>query len=362
MLERMTSLVGLRVHVAGRLETMTRKEAEALVVRAGGQWADRLDEGVALVVLGRDADRAAIDARLASLRPAAPPDVIDEEQWCQRLGRVGPARLRQQFYPLRTVRSLYPRIGPVRLRYLERCGLLHDVVRTPDDTWYGFAGIGLLRQVDAALEAGESFRGIVRALLARHAGQLALEFHAPRQDTVPARVLALRSRPEQDLPTLFGPAREIERSPAERKFLEASALDVGEEADREAAMAAYREALALDPDLVPAMINLGNLHYLEDHLPEAHALYLQASLVDPACFEAWYNLGNLHHDGGRLEPAAQCYAEALRLRPDHAEAHFYFAVTLEKLGRGEQARPHWRAYQELAPDGEWVELAREFSP
>jgi hypothetical protein len=25
------------------------------------------------------------------------------------------------------------------------------------------------------------------------------------------------------------------------------------------------------------------------------------------------------------------------------------------------AQPHWRSYQQLAPNGEWVELAREFS-
>jgi len=37
------------------------------------------------------------------------------------------------------------------------------------------------------------------------------------------------------------------------------------------------------------------------------------------------------------------------------------AVALEKSGRSQEARPHWRAYQRLAPNGEWVALAREFS-
>jgi hypothetical protein len=36
-------------------------------------------------------------------------------------------------------------------------------------------------------------------------------------------------------------------------------------------------------------------------------------------------------------------------------------VTLEKMGLSHDARPHWRAYQLLAPKGEWVELAKEFS-
>jgi len=36
-------------------------------------------------------------------------------------------------------------------------------------------------------------------------------------------------------------------------------------------------------------------------------------------------------------------------------------VTLEKAGRSQEARSHWKAYQQLAPDGEWVHLAKEFS-
>ena len=55
------------------------------------------------------------------------------------------------------------------------------------------------------------------------------------------------------------------------------------------------------------------------------------------------------------------YREALRLNPAFADAHFYLAVTLEKMGRPSDARRHWRDYTALAPDGEWVELAREFS-
>ena len=44
-----------------------------------------------------------------------------------------------------------------------------------------------------------------------------------------------------------------------------------------------------------------------------------------------------------------------------ADAHFYLAVTLEKMGQSEESKAHWRAYQRLAPNGEWVDLAREFS-
>jgi cytochrome c-type biogenesis protein CcmH/NrfG len=52
---------------------------------------------------------------------------------------------------------------------------------------------------------------------------------------------------------------------------------------------------------------------------------------------------------------------AVALNPDYPDAHFYLAVTLEKTGQSTDAKPHWRWYQQLAPDGEWAELASEFS-
>ncbi len=78
-------------------------------------------------------------------------------------------------------------------------------------------------------------------------------------------------------------------------------------------------------------------------------------------FEAHFNLGNIHHDHARYVEAEHCYLEALALNADYPDAHFYLAVTLEKMGRSTEARPHWRDYQALAPQGEWVELAKEFS-
>ena len=122
-----------------------------------------------------------------------------------------------------------------------------------------------------------------------------------------------------------------------------------------------RQALEADPYLIPALINLGNLHYGQDELVEAQALYERALLLAPDVYEAHFNLGNVYHDLGRFEVARGCYEQALALNPEYADAHFYLAVTLEKIGRSQDAKPHWRAYQQLAPNGEWIDLAREFS-
>ena len=91
-------------------------------------------------------------------------------------------------------------------------------------------------------------------------------------------------------------------------------------------------ALELDPYLVPALINLANIHYSRDELVEAQALYERAIGLESDFFEAHFNLGNIYHDLGRFAEAQDCYREALRLNPFYADAHFYLAVTLEKMG------------------------------
>jgi tetratricopeptide (TPR) repeat protein len=103
------------------------------------------------------------------------------------------------------------------------------------------------------------------------------------------------------------------------------------------------------------------VHYSRDEVVEAQALYERAIGLEPDFFEAHFNLGNIYHDLGNFDEAQSCYREALRLNPQYADAHFYLAVTFEKMGQSQEARPHWKAYRELAPHGEWVELAKEFS-
>lgn len=140
-----------------------------------------------------------------------------------------------------------------------------------------------------------------------------------------------------------------------------SLLDDGTPERMEEAAKAYRRALDDDPDLVAAIINLANIRYSRDELAEAQALYERAILLDPTYFEAHFNLGNIHHDHAQYGDAEAAYRAALSLNNGYADAHFYLAVTLEKMGRSLDARPHWRAYERLAPQGEWVELAKEFS-
>jgi tetratricopeptide (TPR) repeat protein len=260
---------------------------------------------------------------------------------------------------MRDLLARYRLLREDHLRYLMKCGVIRPAVRTNADTFYAFADMVVIKQVSSELAAGLPFLGIARSLVASKVGQLAFDF---RLDAAPAKILALR-RPAPGKPPAADPAADSRRFAvlAEEYFRAGSALDNGDESRLDEAAAAYRKALELDPYLVAALINLANVHYSHDELVEAQALYERAIGLESDFFEAHFNLGNIYHDLGRFAEAQACYQEALRLNPLYADAHFYLAVTFEKLGLSHEARPHWKSYRQLAPDGEWVELAKEFS-
>jgi tetratricopeptide (TPR) repeat protein len=252
----------------------------------------------------------------------------------------------------------YKHVRDDHLRYMQKWGLIRPAHRENGDTFFSFPDVAIVRQADEALGGGATFRAVLRSLLASRAGQLAFDF---RIEARHAKVLQLKRREPPPMAALMETDPYIDESSADQYFLAASILDDGNPENFEEASFAYRRALEIDPYLTPALINLANIHYSRDQIAEAQALYERAIALESDVFEAHFNLGNIFHDLGRYREAQGCYREALRLNPAYADAHFYLAVTLEKNGQSHDARAHWRAYQQLAPKGEWVELAREFS-
>jgi tetratricopeptide (TPR) repeat protein len=244
------------------------------------------------------------------------------------------------------------------IRYMQKWGLIRPSHRAHGEVFYAFGDLAIIRQADTELGEGASFRAVLRNLLASRDGQLAFDF---RLEASPAKILRLERPEPPPLAVLMGEEPRPPTSTAEQEFAAASALDDGDPEHFDAALAAYRRTLEIDPYLVPALINLANIHYSRNELVEAQALYERAIALEPDVFESHFNLGNIFHDLSRFVEARQCYRDALRINPTYPDAHFYLAVTLEKSGHSQEARMHWRAYQELAPNGEWVHLAKEFS-
>lgn len=357
------SLAGHLVVFTGKLTSLPRKDAHALVARLGGATADAVDGSTTILVVGRDggsaAERAQRLRKVEELNAQSAPaiEILTEDEFCRRVGVPTLESLKSQYNALRDLLARYRTLREDHVRYLIKWNLVTPAVKTAADTFFAFSDVAVIKQANDALEQGMSFRSVVRALLAAKQGQLTFDF---RHENVPARVIALQPKAPPPAPRPDArPARDT--ALAEEYFLAGSALDNGEESTRDQAAQAYRRALELDPYLVAALINLANIHYSRDELVEAQALYERAIGLESDFFEAHFNLGNIYHDLGRFPEAQACYEEALRLNPRYADTRFYLAVTLEKMGLSQEARPHWRAYQQLAPKGEWVELAKEFS-
>lgn len=369
-LSRGSEFSGQTVVFTGRLESVGRREARALVERLGGMAVSDVSSRTTMLVVGPAIthENSGKLRRAEAVNAETPGRVriLSEDEFCELGGLRSTSILRERYHSLRALRDRYPLVHEARLRYLRTWGLLHPVARTNVDTYYSFGDVAVIKQVHDDLRAGRSFRGAIRRLLAEREGQLALNFNATRGDARPVKVVALyrpmtsKVKPSEGRAT-WSESDSPQTAIAARFFFEGSELDEGSEADQERARTAYRKALLLDPCLVPAIVNLANIHYAHDELVEAQALYARALSLDADCFEAHFNLGNIHHDLGRHDEAIGFYADALCLNPAYADAHFYLAVTLEKMGRSEESKIHWRAYRQLAPEGEWVDLAREFS-
>ena len=353
------SLVDQVVVFTGKLSSLGRKEAQALVVRLGGSAADEVTAKTTMVVLGAEAAPSVEKSQKIRKAEELNIRVVHENDFCRMAGIQPPEELKQQYYSQRDLLGMYPGLREDHLRYLQKWGLIRPVQRTNTDTYFSFADLLIIRQVSGELETAP-FRAILRSLQAERSGQLTFDF---RIDAEPARIIKLKKpKPKEPLEGrgLAALPLSAPQTLAEEYFLKGSTLDV-DEARHHAAANWYRKALEIDPYLVPAIINLANIHYGRDELAEAQALYERAIGLDPDFFEAHFNLGNIYHDLGRFQEAASCYRTALGLNPQYADAHFYLAITLEKTGFSVEAKPHWRAYQQLSPNGEWVELAREFS-
>jgi tetratricopeptide (TPR) repeat protein len=361
-----STLAGQCVVFTGKLSSLSRKEARLIVARLGGTVIDEVSaRATMLVVAGasgaasergvspEDDEKSQKIRRAESINSREPGRirVLTEDQFCTLAGVPSPAELRQQWYALHDVLTMYPLLREHHLRCLQKWNLIRPALRTNAETYFSFPDLGVIRQAHAELERGAPLRAVLRALQASREGQLSLDFWSEAE---PAKVVRL-TRPVAQA------SSGADSEAAEEYFLAAAAMDNGDPLQQDAAARAYRRALEVDPCLVPALVNLANIHYAQEHFVEAEALYHRAIGLQCDVFEAHFNLGNVHHDLGRLEDALVCYERALRLNADYPDAHFYLAVTLEKLGQSQRARRHWRRYRELAPDGEWAALAREFT-
>jgi tetratricopeptide (TPR) repeat protein len=121
--------------------------------------------------------------------------------------------------------------------------------------------------------------------------------------------------------------------------------------DTARALAAFRRALALDPLLADAHLDLGCLLHERGELSLAEAHYRAAAAARPGDATALFDLAVVLEDQGRLAEARARYGEALAADPACADAHFNLARLCEREGDAGGVVRHLIAYRRLArPD------------
>jgi hypothetical protein len=120
-----------------------------------------------------------------------------------------------------------------------------------------------------------------------------------------------------------------------------------EKQDAESACAAYERAIAADPSLLDARINLGRLLHESGRHAHAEAVYREALLRCGSDAVLLYNLGVLLEDMERPAEALKAYGAALALDPRFADCHYNAALLAESLGRRKEAIQHMARYRTL---------------
>jgi protein O-mannosyl-transferase len=109
----------------------------------------------------------------------------------------------------------------------------------------------------------------------------------------------------------------------------------------------YRTTIARNPACWMAQVNLGNILYKANRIPEAMELFKQASEIKPAV--AHYSLGNAFMEKGRTSEAIEEYRQALAIDPDEAETHNNLGNALLLRGRTPEAIHEYEQALRLNP-------------
>lgn len=103
------------------------------------------------------------------------------------------------------------------------------------------------------------------------------------------------------------------------------------------AEAAYREALALNADWVPAYVNLADLFRQAGRDPEGEALLHEGLTHQPQAASLHHSLGLLLVRGNNLPAALAPLKRAVELAPEDTRFAYVYAVALDSAGRRREA-------------------------
>jgi tetratricopeptide (TPR) repeat protein len=127
--------------------------------------------------------------------------------------------------------------------------------------------------------------------------------------------------------------------------------------DAKAAEAAYREALFLNPQLIPAYLNLADLLRAQSKDADARQLLLKALAVDPNNGPALHALGLLETRSGQPDTALKYLQQAAAVETEGTRHRFVYGIALHDLGHPDEAIVQLQTLLRSVPQSEEVLLA-----
>lgn len=118
------------------------------------------------------------------------------------------------------------------------------------------------------------------------------------------------------------------------------------------AIAAYQQALKLDPEYSEVHTNLGNVYLDLERYDDAIAEY-ELALSDMLYVTPWFAHGNLgwaHYKAGRVDQAIGSIGRAIDLNENFCQGHRNLGIIHEEAGQLPEALVSYRRFRESCPE------------
>lgn len=356
-------LTGQRIAITGRLASMLRREATALIERHGGRVSPSVSQETTTVVVGREGWPLRADGHITRklqrarvlLQKGQLLEIVPEEQFLRQIELPLLASELCQSY---TTGALTRLLGIPRrqIESWQRHGLLTPTGIHHEVPCFDYRQVAAARSLLKLLNAGIAPKRLARSLSQLQAwyapdrgaslqiaqllhvggrvafrddsgrlmetnGQMLIEYES---DQAPSIISIPKSKCDDGL---FDQAVQFER---DGRFHEAAHC--------------YRQLLVEEGPDADVCFNLANTLQALGETAAAIAQLRDVLELDPQYVDAWNNLGNLLAEEGRLQESARAYRSAVAIEPDYADAQYGLADVLDQLGRLDEARRHWRLY------------------
>ena len=387
-LGRVGPLSGRRLAFVGRLGSMNRREASALVREHGGVVANRIEQDVDLIVIGADhlqsddGENDLLDDWVIEAGEQKKLDIIDETQLWQLLGLVDDDSQTSQLYTPAMLAQLL-KVPISSIRRWHRRGLIVPTRQVKKLPYFDFEEVASARRLARLIASGASPTEIESKLsrlaklapdlerplsqlsvivdgrnvffrqgegLVEPSGQKRFDFEACDEAAAEAldEIIAIPGPPEKTLDQLKTPEEFIRM-----------AVEMEDDNQLESAAEVYQAmALAFGPS-ADISFRLAELLYQLGDLSGARERYFFAVEMDPTFVEARASLGCILVELNQKERAVSAFRGALDHHPDYPDVHFHLAGLLDELGKPEEAKTSWNRFLELAPKSPWADEARE---